>query len=247
MAFKKEKDPLEWLHVLNEVELRDVFDAVRIQQKQYDLTNSQVINLFCESELELDFPQILEFSDLQPEAFCSWVLKKHHSIFKFIRRPSRTLCFQATALDSTALLFIKDQDEMLCLHAMQNGGEIKYVHNQTKQCCLEAIKHCPSALQQIRKQTPEICLAAVQKWPGAFLYVREQTPEICMAAVAARLDPYYRPLYREDHISIGALIDEIKDPQTKHFAQVKAAGGGVTYGVGKSGDAFSTSTLYYIT
>ena len=65
----------------------------------------------------------------------------------------------------------------------QNGGVLKYVHNQTPKICLEAVKENGRALQYVENQTPKLCLEAIKQNGEALEYVKDQSEEICLEAV----------------------------------------------------------------
>ena len=55
---------------------------------------------------------------------------------------------------------------------------LQFVHNQTEEICLEAVRNDGLALQYVNHQTKEICLAAVRNNPNALKYVMIDVPGI---------------------------------------------------------------------
>jgi hypothetical protein len=53
----------------------------------------------------------------------------------------------------------------------QDGEALQYVHNQTEELCLEAVKEDGYALNYVHNQTKELCLAAVKEDKDALCYV----------------------------------------------------------------------------
>lgn len=60
---------------------------------------------------------------------------------------------------------------------------LQYMHNQTEEVCLRAVKQNGMSLKDVKYQNDEICLAAVKNNGLALQYVKNQTEEICFEAV----------------------------------------------------------------
>ena len=92
----------------------------------------------------------------------------------------------AVRWNPTALKYIKNQTERICIEAVTGDGYmLQYVINQTEKICLAAVLHDGLALRYVKNQTEKICMAAVLHDGLALRYVdaKNQTEKICMAAV----------------------------------------------------------------
>lgn len=60
---------------------------------------------------------------------------------------------------------------------------LKYIHTQTEDMCIQAVKVNPYALSYVHHQTPKICNAAIDSDPLALQFVVDQTVDICKRAL----------------------------------------------------------------
>ncbi len=64
---------------------------------------------------------------------------------------------------------------LLVLSVQRYGLVLVYVHRQTREICMAAVKENGHALQYVHRQTREICMVAVKENGHALQYVREKT------------------------------------------------------------------------
>jgi hypothetical protein len=92
----------------------------------------------------------------------------------------------------------------------KNGFALWYVHEQTPEVCMAAVKGEgeASVLGLVHEQTPEICMVAVRQDGEALEYVRARTPEICTEAVKQNARALQFVLVRElDAIPLALRLE----------------------------------------
>ena len=83
-----------------------------------------------------------------------------------------------------ALNFITDQNEELCMMAVEkNGFALDFVKNKKYKICMRAIETCPLALKYVDNQMYDMCIKAVHADGMALQYVKCKTERICEIAI----------------------------------------------------------------
>ena len=87
------------------------------------------------------------------------------------------------------LAFLREQDEELCLAAVQTDGlALRHVRRQTPEICLAAVLEDGEALEFVQEQTPALCRAAVMQNGLALRFVKKQNDDICELALKQNPD-----------------------------------------------------------
>ena len=81
---------------------------------------------------------------------------------------------------------------------------LDYIHDQTIEICMEAIKINPNSIRYIIDQTPELCLMAVRLSGNVLHYIRQenQTEEIILSAIEENAYAFFG-------VSHGLVTDDI--------------------------------------
>lgn len=96
------------------------------------------------------------------------------------------LCSQSILNNGLNIRYVRNPTKDLYIQAVLNDGyALEYIpeQSQDEDICLAAVSNKALSLEFVYHQTSNICLAAVKRSYRALLYVKIQTPEICLEAV----------------------------------------------------------------
>ena len=83
-----------------------------------------------------------------------------------------------------AIKYIKNPTKKVCFKAVKNDGwAIKYIENPTEEMCLEAVKQDGTAIQFIKNPQEYLCLMAIKKYGSTIQYIDNPSEEVCLKAV----------------------------------------------------------------
>jgi len=108
---------------------------------------------------------------------------------KYVKDQNFFVCYEAVMVNPFALIYVKNKTRELYLAAVEGHGSILGLidgNDITKEICVEAIRHMPSALKFLedQKEYDESLFISLAKVNGYVLeYVEDKTPNICLAAV----------------------------------------------------------------
>lgn len=85
---------------------------------------------------------------------------------------------------ASILKFIKNQTKDMCIQAVSNDVcELKYVKKQDNEICKIAVRQNGLALKYVNDKTNEICKIAITQNGCALEFIEDQTNELCLLAV----------------------------------------------------------------
>jgi len=88
-------------------------------------------------------------------------------------KQTREMCEQAIRNKPEALQYVIEQDEDLCMRAIEmRPHTFKFVRRQTKALCIQAVTSHPDNLNLVLKQDDDICMAAIKRDLSTMKYVR---------------------------------------------------------------------------
>ncbi len=95
------------------------------------------------------------------------------------------MCLSCNFLCSCALKYVPSeyQNEDMCINAVRKSYVLDYVHNQTYDICMEAVKNHPYQIVYVTDQTEDICIEAVKRKSTVIRFVKNKTEDICRYAL----------------------------------------------------------------
>lgn len=140
--------------------------------------------------LEKEVGNLWKNMEIQPIDLSKKILKEKPEYFKYLKVQTEELCLIAIIEDKDKILH-DDLSETEYFNRLMTkytkGKNLKYVKDQTKLLCFQAIRQSYSAIKYIRKPTKEMYLLAIEQNGLAIQYIpddNEWIDELCYRAVS---------------------------------------------------------------
>ncbi|ARF12430.1 protein of unknown function DUF4116 [Klosneuvirus KNV1] len=135
-------------------------------------------------------PKCIQYIDNLTEEMCIELISVNKDVFEYIDNPTRSMCTLALMLDGKLIKHIKNHmiDKNLCELAFNNTKEaFLYIPTRYKsyEMCLDVVRYDGTYLEDVPDEhfVDEIMMEAVKHTPGAIQNIKGPSTKLCVEAI----------------------------------------------------------------